>query len=58
MFCLLVEIYLGSVIAETFELPDSISFLRNHVSKNLPLVIRGPLKETAAVQKWNSNYFK
>lgn len=52
------ELYLGRTLQESFEIPSSISFLRNHVSKNLPLVIRGALKETAAVKKWNSQHFR
>lgn len=52
------ELYLGGSIAETFEIPKSINFLRNHVSKNLPLVIRGAMSQTPAVKKWNSNYFR
>lgn len=55
---LFAELYLGSSIAETFEIPQSINFLRNHVSKNLPLVIRGAMSQTPAVKKWNSNYFR
>lgn len=52
------ELYLGSSLTETFEVPSSIDFVRNHVAKNLPLVIRGALSESAAVKKWNSQHFR
>lgn len=54
----LAELYLGSSLMETFEVPSSIDFLRNHVAKNLPLVIRGALADSAAVKKWNSQHFR
>lgn len=52
------ELYLGSALMETFEVPSSIDFVRNHVAKNLPLVIRGALADSAAVKKWNSQHFR
>ncbi|CRK89741.1 CLUMA_CG003374, isoform A, partial [Clunio marinus] len=52
------EIYLGCSVAETSNLPDGISFLRNNVSKNLPLLIKGALNGLSAVKKWNSDYFR
>jgi hypothetical protein len=53
-----LELYLGPKITETFHIPKAIDFLRNHVSKNLPLVIRGALNDTTAVKKWSSNYMR
>ena len=53
-----LEIFLGSKIIERFDMPTSLEFIRNHVSKNLPLVIRNALTETTAFKKWNSKYLR
>ena len=56
---LFVEIYLGSRVAEIFSIPSALDFLRNYVSKNLPVIIRSSeLSETKAVKCWNSNYLR
>lgn len=57
-FVFILELYLGPTITETFDVPKSINFLRSHVSKNVPLVIRGAMSESPAVKKWNSNHFR
>jgi hypothetical protein len=57
-FPFFLEIFLGSKIVERFDIPSSLEFIRNHVSKNLPLVIRNALTETTAFKKWNSKYLR
>lgn len=56
--CLFLELYLGSRVAELFEVPTALEFMRDYVAKNLPVVIRNATLEWPAVSKWNSRYFR
>lgn len=58
MFFLILEIYLPSWIEEVYEIPKSIDFLRNNVSKNLPLIIRAGANSWPCIQKWDSKVRK
>lgn len=59
LYFFFVEIYLGSRINEIFSIPSALDFLRNYVSKNIPVVIRNSeLNETNAVKSWSSNYLR
>ncbi|KAH9637386.1 hypothetical protein HF086_011999 [Spodoptera exigua] len=50
-------LYLGSSIAETDNLKP-MQFLRDFVSKNIPVIIRNGCSHWPAVSKWNAAYFR
>lgn len=50
-------LYLGNSIAETGIL-EPMQFLREYVSKNIPVVIRNGCSHWPAVSKWNAAYFR
>ncbi|CAH0696283.1 unnamed protein product [Spodoptera exigua] len=50
-------LYLGSSIAETDNL-EPMQFLRDFVSKNIPVIIRNSCSHWPAVSKWNAAYFR
>lgn len=52
------DLYLGNCIPELTYIPDSLEFIRDYVSKNLPVVIRGCTLQWPAVLKWNSRFFR
>lgn len=54
---LFLELYLGNGVAELFEVPTSLEFVRDYVAKNVPVLIRNAALEWPAVSKWNSKYF-
>lgn len=56
--CVFLELYLGNGVAELFAVPTSLEFVRDYVSKNIPLVIRNATLDWPAVSKWNSKYFR
>lgn len=45
-------------MAEVFEVPSSLQFVRDYVAKNVPVVIRNATLDWPAVSKWNSKYFR
>lgn len=55
---LILELYLGSRVAELFEVPSSLQFVRDYVAKNVPVIIRNATLDWPAVSKWNSKYFR
>lgn len=50
--------YLTKNITEVNEYISPLDFYRNHVSKNIPLIIRGGVKHWKAMNKWNISYFE
>lgn len=55
---LILELYLGSRVAELFEVPSSLQFVRDYVAKNVPVIIRNATLDWPAISKWNSKYFR
>lgn len=61
IFCLpilFLDLFLGSRVAELFEVPSSLDFVRDYVAKNVPVIIRNATLDWPAVSKWNSKYFR
>lgn len=52
------ELYLPPEIEELHTSPSPIDFLRNYVSKNVPVIIRGAATTMPCVKKWSADYFK
>lgn len=52
------ELYLGPRIKELFEIPSAIEFLRDYVSKNVPVIIRSANLGWPAITKWSTHYFR
>uniref|UniRef100_A0A336KNJ7 CSON013302 protein n=3 Tax=Culicoides sonorensis TaxID=179676 RepID=A0A336KNJ7_CULSO len=51
------DLFLPRNIPELFEIPSAMEFLRDNVSKNIPLVIREGCK-WPCIEKWSSQYFR
>lgn len=52
------QLYLPPEIDELDQIPRNIDFLRDYVSKNLPVVIRGAASGMPCIQKWSDKYFQ
>ncbi|KAK2583857.1 hypothetical protein KPH14_001133 [Odynerus spinipes] len=52
------ELYLGSEITEINGTINPLTFYRDYVSKNLPVVIRGGVQHWPAVRKWSITYLR
>jgi len=53
-----IELYLQSEIPEIDHTITPLSFYREYISKNIPLVIRGAVKHWPAVHRWSIPYFR
>ncbi|XP_055592680.1 bifunctional peptidase and (3S)-lysyl hydroxylase Jmjd7 [Uranotaenia lowii] len=52
------DLFLGSSIPERYTVPTALEFIRDNVSKNLPLIIRGVNNDWPAVEKWSSKHLR
>lgn len=52
------ELYLQSKVAEIDHTITPLTFYREYVSKNIPLVIRGAVKHWPAISKWSIPYLR
>ena len=57
-FLSLPELYLSDRIVEVEDRIDPLKFYRDHVSKNLPLLIKNGIKNWKATNQWSSSYFR
>lgn len=59
LYFFFVELYLQSKVAEiNYTKITPLTFYRDYVSKNIPLVIKGVIKDWPAVNKWSIPYLR
>ncbi|GIX86832.1 bifunctional peptidase and [Caerostris darwini] len=49
--------FLPADIPELFSFPTTVEFLRNHVSPNVPFVLRNGVSHWPAIKKWKNNQY-
>ncbi|XP_058804825.1 bifunctional peptidase and (3S)-lysyl hydroxylase Jmjd7 isoform X2 [Phymastichus coffea] len=52
------ELYIPTEVSEVHTVISALTFYRNYVSKNIPVVIKNGIKHWAAVDKWEIEYLK
>ncbi|XP_055548544.1 bifunctional peptidase and (3S)-lysyl hydroxylase Jmjd7 [Wyeomyia smithii] len=52
------DLVLSPSVPETFGVPTALEFVRDHVAKNFPLVMREATMHWPAVEKWHSKFFR
>lgn len=58
MFLEFQELYLTDRVIEVEERISPLDFYRDHVSKNLPLLVKNGVRHWRATGKWNFEYFR
>ena len=53
-----VELYLGKSVPILKDVPSPLSFYRDYVSHNRPVIIRGGVSHWPALTKWTNHYLR
>ena len=51
-----IDLYLGHSVQVLSQIPEPLTFLRNFVAHNRPVLIRGGVSHWAALDKWSPEY--
>ena len=51
-----IELYLGRSVQVIYQVPDPLSFLRNFVAHNRPVLVKGGVSHWPALDKWDPEY--